>query len=89
MIGRGGTCRTTHDEIARVHEERDRVSDRLRRLGTAFVDGLFPDQEYRRQKLALESRLESLVVSEVDSAEEAGRLVGDLPDASARTKNRV
>ena len=68
-----------HDEIGRVRDERDRVSDRLRRLGTAYVDGLFSDQEYRRQKLALESQLESLVIPEVDSTEEAGHLVEKLP----------
>jgi len=70
---------SAHDEITRVREERERVSDRLRRLGTAYVDGLFPEPEYRRQKRALESQLESLVIPEVDSAEEAGRLVQDLP----------
>lgn len=67
-----------HDEIARVRDERDRVVDRLRRLGTAYVDGLFSDKEYRRQKHALESQLESLVIPEVDSTEEAGRLVENL-----------
>ena len=71
---------SAHDEITRVREERDRVSDRLRRLGTAYVDGLFPEPEYRRQKRDLESQLESLVIPEVDSAEEAGRLVQNLPD---------
>jgi len=71
---------SAHDEVARVREERDRVSDRLKRLGTAYVDGLFPEQEYHRQKRDLESQLESLVIPEVDSAEEAGRLVQNLPD---------
>src|SRR5690606_16441597 len=53
------------DEVARVKEERARVAERLRRLGRAYVDGLFPDTEYRRQKHALEVELESLIVPEV------------------------
>ena len=36
------------DEVARVKEDRVRVAERLRRLGRAYVDGLFPDTEYRR-----------------------------------------
>ena len=51
----------------------------LRRLGKAFVDGLFPDSEYHRQKSLLEMELESLVVPEANAAEEAGRLLNDLP----------
>jgi site-specific DNA recombinase len=44
------------------------------------VDGLFPDNEYRRQKHALETELESLIIPEVDAATEAGRLITQLPD---------
>jgi hypothetical protein len=68
------------DEVARVKEERARVAERLRRLGRAYVDGLFPDTEYRRQKHALETELESLIVPEVDAAAEAGRLITQLPE---------
>ena len=68
------------DEVTRVKEERARVAERLRRLGRAYVDGLFPDIEYRRQKHALETELESLVVPEVDAAQEAGRLITRLPE---------
>jgi hypothetical protein len=68
------------DEVARVKEERARVAERLRRLGRAYVDGLFPDAEYRRQKHAFETELESLIVPEVDAAAEAGRLIGQLPE---------
>jgi hypothetical protein len=63
-----------------VKEEQARVAERLRRLGRAYVDGLFPDAEYRRQKHALETELESLIVPEVDAATEAGRLITHLPE---------
>ena len=43
------------------------------------MDGLFPDGEYRRQKHALETELESLIIPEVDAAAEAGRLITQLP----------
>ncbi len=68
------------DEVARVKDDRVKVIERLRRLGRAYVDGLFPDTEYRRQKHALETELESLIVPEVDAAQEAGRLITRLPE---------
>ena len=55
------------------------MKDKLRRLGQAFVDGLFDENEYRRQKKSLEWELESLLIPEVDSAKEAGRLLQDIP----------
>ena len=44
-----------------------------------YVDNLFPDEEYHRQKRLLEMELESLVVPQASAAEEAGKLLVDLP----------
>ena len=67
------------DETARIIGERERVKEKLRRLGKAFVDGLFDEIEYHRQKKSLEWELESLLIPEVDAAKEAGRLLADMP----------
>ena len=67
------------DETARIIGERERVKEKLRRLGQAFVDNLFDEIEYRRQKKSLEWELESLLIPEVDAAKEAGRLLEDMP----------
>ena len=67
------------DETARIIAERERVKEKLRRLGKAFVDGLFDEIEYHRQKKSLGWELESLLVPEVDAAKEAGRLLVDMP----------
>ena len=67
------------DEVDRINQRRREVQDRLRRLGRAYVDGLFPDEEYHRQRRLLEMELESLVVPEVNAAEEAGKLLMQLP----------
>ena len=48
-------------------------------MAKAFVDGLFDDGEYRRQKEQIEFDLASLVVLEANATEEAGRLLLDLP----------
>ena len=55
------------------------MQEKLRRMARAYMDGLFPDDEYHRQKRLLEMELESLVVPEANAAEEAGKLVQDLP----------
>jgi hypothetical protein len=47
-------------------------------MGKAYVDGLFPDGEYQRQKKLLEMELESLVVPAANAAEEAGNLINNL-----------
>jgi hypothetical protein len=47
-------------------------------MAKAYIDGLFPDAEYHRQKRLLEMELESLVVPQANAAEEAGRLLQDL-----------
>jgi site-specific DNA recombinase len=66
------------DEVARVRKERLAVLEKLRRMGKAYVDGLFPDEEYHRQKKLLEMELESLVVPAASAAEEAGNLIMNL-----------
>ena len=68
------------DEVEKIREKRQKAQERLRRLGRAYVDGLYDDVEYRRQKRTLEMALESLVVPEADAADEAGRLIERLPE---------
>ena len=67
------------DRVKHVQEERKRLGERLRRMAKAFVDGLFDDGEYRRQKEQIEFELASLVVPEADITEEAGKLLVELP----------
>jgi site-specific DNA recombinase len=67
------------DEVARVKQQRAKVEEKLRRMAKAYVDDLFPDEEYHRQKRLLEAELESLVVPQANAAEAAGRLIQDLP----------
>jgi site-specific DNA recombinase len=68
------------DEVERVKEQSLKVKDKLKRLGKAFVDGVYDEKEYQRQRRQMELELESLVVLEADAAEEAGKLVQQLPD---------
>jgi site-specific DNA recombinase len=67
------------DEVERVKKRREVVQEKLRRMAKAYVDGLFPDEEYHRQKKLLEMELESLVVPQANAAEDAGKLLLDLP----------
>ena len=66
------------DEVNRVKDQRLTVIEKQRRMGKAYVDGLFPDGEYQRQKKLLEMELESLVVPAANAAEEAGKLIMNL-----------
>ncbi|MBI2830467.1 MAG: hypothetical protein HYX81_04835 [Chloroflexi bacterium] len=61
------------------------VEEKLRRMAKAYVDGLFPDEEYHRQKRLLEMELESLVVPAANAAEEAGKLILGLTRLWAST----
>ena len=72
---------STRDEAGSIREKRQKVQERFRRLGKAYVDGVYDDDEYKRQKRACERELESLVLSEAeaDAAAEAGRLISELP----------
>ncbi|MFC1964060.1 hypothetical protein ACFLV1_01610 [Chloroflexota bacterium] len=47
-------------------------------MGKAYIDGVFPDEEYHRQKKLLEMELESLGVPAADAVEEAGKLISNL-----------
>ena len=47
----------------------------------AYIDGLFPDEEYQRQKKLME--MESLIVPGVDAADEAGKLIMTLRELCA------
>ena len=67
------------DEVERVRKARQDIQEKLRRMAKAYIDGLFPDEEYHRQKRLLEMELESLVVPGVNAAEEAGKLILNLP----------
>ena len=67
------------DEMERIEQERRNVDQRLRRLGKAYVDGLYGDDDYKREKLSLEDRAASLVIPGIDVAMEAGKLLEDLP----------
>ena len=67
------------DEVERIQQERQLAGQRLKRLGKAYVDGLYPDDDYRREKRALEEKLATLVVPGVDAAKEAGELLERLP----------
>ncbi len=58
--------------------ERQQVEEKLRRMTKIYIDGLFLDEEYHRQKRLLEMELESLVVPEASAAEEAGKIIERL-----------
>ena len=67
------------DEVETINKKRQNTQEKLRRMAKAYIDGVFPDGEYYRQKKLLELELESLVVPRADAAEEAGKLILDLP----------
>ena len=71
---------STRDEVEAIQARRRKVQEKLRRLAKTYVDGVYDDQEYKRQKPALERELESLTLPEVDAAADAGRLVEKPPD---------
>jgi site-specific DNA recombinase len=81
------------DEVQRAKDARLAVTEKLRRMAKAYIDGLFPDGEYHRQKKLPEMELESLVVPQANAAEEAGKLIMDLPrlwaNASEEEKRRL
>ena len=67
------------DQVEDVQQQRKLVIEKLHRLAQTYVDGHYPEDQYRQGKRRLELELESLVVPEVSAAEEAGRLLSDLP----------
>ena len=76
------------DEVKRVERARDQIQQRLKRLGTAYVDGMYDDAEYRRQKRVLDDKLRSLVVPDADVAAEAGKLLEHLPELWGKRTSR-
>ena len=76
------------DEAARVRMERERIQEKLKRLGKAYVDNLVDEPDYERQKAQWEFELASLVVPEADLVAEAGRLVQRLPELWAAADMR-
>ena len=67
------------DRVEDVKHQRKLVQEKLQRLGKAYVDWLYAEDQYRQEKRRLELELEILVMPEVSAAEEAGRLLLDLP----------
>ena len=48
-------------------------------MARTYIGGLIPEDEYNRQRKLLEHKLESLIVPKANAAEEAGRLIHNLP----------
>ena len=71
---------SARDEIEVVQARRRQVQERLRRLAKTYVDGVYDDNEYKRQKRTLETELESLIMPEADAAADAGKLIERLPE---------
>ena len=67
------------DEVKRVKLERVKMEQRLKRLGDVYPDGLKTRDDYLREKRGLGDKLASLVVPGVDAAQEAGKLLEDMP----------
>ena len=67
------------DEVERVRIQRLHVKEKLKRLGNEYLDTMVTEEELKRRKRLLDLEMESLVVPQADAAEEAGRLVQDLP----------
>lgn len=66
------------DEVARLIDERARLKERLRRLGLAFVDGIYDESEYHRQKQNVHAQLESLAIPDFNFALKAGELIDEF-----------
>ena len=56
-----------------VKQEIKKTQYKLQWLGTAFADGVYRENDCRRQMRQLELELESLVVPQANAAEEAGQ----------------
>jgi site-specific DNA recombinase len=63
------------DEVDRVKKASQLTQEKLLCMAKAYIDGIFPDEEYHRQKGLLEMELESLVVPAANVTEEAGKLI--------------
>ena len=63
----------------KLQQQRIHAEQRLKRLGKAYVDGLYSEEDYRREKRTLEDRLASLIEPGVDATAQAGKLLENLP----------
>ena len=68
------------EEVDRVEHEKKNIESRLARLGQVYTDDLIEYEDYRRQVRQMEVRLSTLVVPGLDAAEQAGKLLENLPD---------
>lgn len=50
------------DEIKQIEARQEQIQEQLRRLGRAYSDGLYDEQEYEQRGLALKTELEGLVI---------------------------
>ena len=73
-VGVEGLGRLRKDDMVR----RKQVGGKLQRFGKAYVDEVYQEGDYVKEKRRLELELESLVVPEVNAAEDAGKLLQDL-----------
>ncbi|MFC1968150.1 recombinase family protein [Chloroflexota bacterium] len=73
------TIISVKDEAERINKKKQDIQQRLRRMAKTYIDGLLDDTEYSRQKRMLELELESLVIPEIHSAEQAGKLLQNFP----------
>jgi site-specific DNA recombinase len=67
------------DQVEEVKRKRRLAFEKLQRLGKAYVDGVYQEEDYKREKRRLELDLESLVVPQVSLSEDAGKLLKELP----------
>ncbi len=67
------------DESKRVEQERKRVEERMKRLREVYLEGDLQRDQYTDRKRNLETQLTSLVIPDVDAAQEAGKLLDELP----------
>ena len=67
------------ERVQGIGQERLQAEQRLKRLGRAYVDGLYSDDDYKREKHSLEDSIAGLVVPGVDTAKEAGEPLEALP----------
>jgi len=73
------TIISVKDEAERIKKRKQEVEAKIRRIVKVFIEGHLAESDYDRQKKMLELELESLVVPEVQTAEEAGKLLQDFP----------
>lgn len=67
------------DDVERINRERKQLQEKLRRLGQTYIDNLIDQDEYGRRKQQYQMQLESMTIPEASAAEEAGKLMKDLP----------